>query len=51
MLLLTEDIELLCRELRDAKTQPDDVEQSREWITADYSREKFPVFILLRGAV
>jgi len=38
VLLLPGDIDPLCRELRDAKTktQPDEVEQSREWLTADY---------------
>lgn len=41
VLLLPEDVELLCQELRDAKmkTQPDEVEQSREWVTADYRDE------------
>jgi hypothetical protein len=38
VLLLPEDIEPLCRELLDAKakTQPEEVEYSREWITKDY---------------
>lgn len=38
ILLLPEDIEPLCRELLDAreKTQPEEVEYSREWITEDY---------------
>ena len=38
VLLLPEDIDPLCRELRDAKTktQPDEVKRSREWLTADY---------------
>lgn len=38
VLLLPDDIEPLCRELLDAreKTQPGEVEYSREWITEDY---------------
>jgi len=38
VLLLPEDTEPLCRELLDAKakTRPEDVEHSREWITEDY---------------
>lgn len=38
VLLLSEDIEPLCRELLDAKakTQPEEVEYSREWITEDF---------------
>lgn len=38
VLLLPEDIEPLCWELLDAKakTQPEEVEYSREWITEDF---------------
>jgi len=38
VLLLPEDIEPLCEELLDAKakTKPDEVEYSREWITEDF---------------
>lgn len=38
VLLLPEDIEPLCRELLDAKakTQPEEVEYSREWIAEDF---------------
>lgn len=37
-LLLPEDIESLCQELLDAraKTRPDDVEYSREWVTEEF---------------
>lgn len=41
VLLLPEDIEPLCQELLDAKakTQPEEVEYTRQWITEDYRGE------------